>query len=312
MPLGRTEAATTLFDDLGFEIGATHAYQVRALNGAWNESDACPVVSYSTTAGDANGDGAYGVADIFYLINFFFSDGPPPAGNADANGDDAVSVTDVFYLINDLFADGPPPVPRGQVVATPSSAREQAGAEDARTPVLDAAGKSWLVAGRASGAPGHTVRIPIDLYDAPGTPLGPERPFGERIQALALQVRCAPCDAVSALAVEPAGALAAVTPSFQSRPSGPASAALVTTYDEAGGMLFAASSSNRSRHRVAYVVVQIAAKARPGDSFELRLDPGTTALSNDGGTLFESVANGWLKLGDGRVTVGAPPRVAWR
>lgn len=312
LALGHTDAATTLFDDAGFGIGATHTYQVRALDGAWNESDACPTVSYSTTAGDANGDGAYGVADIFYLINFFFADGPPPAGNADANGDDAVSVTDIFYMINDLFADGPPPVPRGQVVETPARARVAAGSEAARAPAIDAAGKSWLVAGRGSGAPGHTVRIPIDLYDAPGTPLGAERPFGERIQALALQVRCAPCDAVSALAVEPAGALAAATPSFQSRPSGPASAALIATYDEAAGMLFATSSSSRSRQRVAWVVVQIAAGAHSGNRFELRLDPGTTALSNDGGTLFESIGNGWLKLGDGWVTVGAPPRVAWR
>ena len=110
LPLARTLAATTQFDDAGYGIGATHSYQVRALNGAWNESDACPAVAYSTTAGDANGDGSYGVADIFYLINFFFADGPPPLGNADANGDNAVTVSDIFYMINNLFSGGPFPV----------------------------------------------------------------------------------------------------------------------------------------------------------------------------------------------------------
>ena len=111
LPLARTVAATTQFDDGGYGIGATHSYQVRALNGAWNESDACAAVAYSTTAGDANGDGSYGVADIFYLINFFFADGPPPLGNADANGDNTVTVSDIFYMINNFFSGGPFPLP---------------------------------------------------------------------------------------------------------------------------------------------------------------------------------------------------------
>src|SRR5437667_6014988 len=32
----------------------------------------------TVSAGDANGDGAVTVADIFYLINFLFTSGPPP------------------------------------------------------------------------------------------------------------------------------------------------------------------------------------------------------------------------------------------
>ena len=66
-------------------------------------------VSTGGPRGDANGDGAVGVSDVFYLINNLFAGGAAPLGTADANGDGVVTVSDVFYMINFLFAGGPPP-----------------------------------------------------------------------------------------------------------------------------------------------------------------------------------------------------------
>ncbi len=122
---------TTAFADRGFVVGATHVYELRAMNGAFRESAGCPALAFSTVAGDANGDGNLEVADIFYLINFLLADGSPPAGDADANGDGAVTVTDVFYLINYFFAGGPAPVWRGavEVLARGSSPPVPAGVE---------------------------------------------------------------------------------------------------------------------------------------------------------------------------------------
>jgi hypothetical protein len=60
-------------------------------------------------AGDANGDNAIDVLDVFHLISRLFAGGPSPVRNSDANGDGALDVLDVFYLINHLFAGGPPP-----------------------------------------------------------------------------------------------------------------------------------------------------------------------------------------------------------
>ncbi|HPS78115.1 MAG TPA: glycoside hydrolase family 44 protein [Thermoanaerobaculaceae bacterium] len=59
--------------------------------------------------GDADGNGALQVGDVFYLINHLFAGGPPPLGNGDASSDSAVTVSDVFFLINYLFAAGPAP-----------------------------------------------------------------------------------------------------------------------------------------------------------------------------------------------------------
>jgi hypothetical protein len=61
--------------------------------------------------GDANGDGVINIADVVYLVNYLFIDGPAPepleAG--DANSDEVVNIADVVYLVNYLFINGPPP-----------------------------------------------------------------------------------------------------------------------------------------------------------------------------------------------------------
>ena len=303
-------ASTALYDDGGYTVGATHVYQMRALNGAFNESDACPTLAFSTTAGDANGDGLVDAADIFYLVNFLLADGLPPAGDADANGDGSVTVTDIFYLINYLFSGGPPPYRRPAAgrgasasVEPPSARRSGIEPEVA----IRREGRSRLIVGAATAASGTTVRIPIDLVDRPGTPLGPERPWGDRVQALALALACSPCDGIASLSIEPAGPLARNEPTFESRPGRPGHAALVTAYDEATAPLFLGLSTSERRQRVATLVVQLAPSAPAGTTLDLRLDPGTTMLSNQAGTIHESVPNGWLEVADGRLTIGIRP-----
>jgi predicted outer membrane repeat protein len=61
--------------------------------------------------GDANGDLTVDIADVVYLINYLFIDGPPPdpLGAGDANCDGTIDSADVVYLINYLFIGGPPP-----------------------------------------------------------------------------------------------------------------------------------------------------------------------------------------------------------
>jgi hypothetical protein len=62
------------------------------------------------TRGNANGDHAVDVADVFYLINSLFAGGPPPVQPMDLNLDGRIDVGDVFYLIDYLFAGGPAPL----------------------------------------------------------------------------------------------------------------------------------------------------------------------------------------------------------
>jgi hypothetical protein len=60
--------------------------------------------------GDVNGTGAIDGADVIYLVNFLFGNGPSPLGSGDVNNDTFVDAMDLFYLINFIFASGPPPI----------------------------------------------------------------------------------------------------------------------------------------------------------------------------------------------------------
>jgi len=63
--------------------------------------------------GDVNMDGEVTVADVVYLVNYIFKNGPEPLLPiiADINGNGEMTVEDVVYLTNYLFKSGPPPIP---------------------------------------------------------------------------------------------------------------------------------------------------------------------------------------------------------
>ncbi|MGB2697453.1 MAG: dockerin type I domain-containing protein, partial [Candidatus Zixiibacteriota bacterium] len=74
-----------------------------------SEAVTCSVIAYKR--GDANGDRNVTIADVVFLINYLFNDGPAPVpwGAGDGNGDGNVTIVDAVYLVNYLFNDGPPP-----------------------------------------------------------------------------------------------------------------------------------------------------------------------------------------------------------
>lgn len=154
----------------------------------------------------------------------------------------------------------------------------------------------------AKAGAGKTVVLPLTVKDSQGTPLGWERPFGERIQGISLKVQALPATAVRSIVVRRAGVSADLAPLFEARPAGRGSASLLVSFDEATELVPLLPSSRRGQ-QVAEIEVQLAAGLAPGTVIELRLDPGVTVLSNQGGTVAESAANGWLRLVDGRIDV---------
>lgn len=73
--------------------------------------DSVSVLFNCLPTGDCNDDEVVNSADVVYLINYLFIDGPAPEplGVGDVNCDGAVNSADVVYLINYLFINGPEP-----------------------------------------------------------------------------------------------------------------------------------------------------------------------------------------------------------
>jgi subtilisin family serine protease len=65
--------------------------------------------NYTYVYGDADGNRVVNAADLVYLLNYLFLDGPPPdpLSAGDPNGDCVINVADIIYLSNYLYCGGP-------------------------------------------------------------------------------------------------------------------------------------------------------------------------------------------------------------
>jgi len=69
-------------------------------------------VGGATVCGDVDGDGGGpNIADLVYLVDYMFNDGPPPPdmAAADLNGEPGINIGDLVYLADFMFNSGPPP-----------------------------------------------------------------------------------------------------------------------------------------------------------------------------------------------------------
>ncbi|MEA3296228.1 MAG: hypothetical protein U9R56_00005, partial [candidate division Zixibacteria bacterium] len=112
-PLGNT-TIDVRFDASGLETGEYTGQLVISSNDpdtpSWNIPVTLNVSSWVCGDADGSGDGP-DVADLVYLVNYMFNDGPPPpvleAVNIDGLG--GVDIADLVYLVNYMFNDGPSP-----------------------------------------------------------------------------------------------------------------------------------------------------------------------------------------------------------
>ncbi len=82
-------------------------------HGFWQEfgGGGCCVVIRGNVDGDEAD--ACNVADLTYLVDYLFFDGPAPpcTEEGDVEGSGAINVADLTYLVDYLFFDGPAPAP---------------------------------------------------------------------------------------------------------------------------------------------------------------------------------------------------------
>jgi hypothetical protein len=69
--------------------------------------------------GNVNSDDNLNIADVIYMVNYLFKNGPglfPLDDQGDVNSDNKTSVSDAIYLINYLFKTGVPPIDKNRLL----------------------------------------------------------------------------------------------------------------------------------------------------------------------------------------------------
>jgi hypothetical protein len=149
-----------------------------------------------------------------------------------------------------------------------------------------------------------TVDVPVFIRDASSTPLGLDQPPGSHIQAYSIKVNYAPAAAVQSITFTRGGVTTSLTPASESSPSSAGSISLLDSFSEATNPIPLTLDGALPGNQVATLHVTLANSAAPGTVITLTLDPSSlTQLSNDTGTVGETVSNGALSLVNGSITV---------
>jgi hypothetical protein len=159
-----------------------------------------------------------------------------------------------------------------------------------------------ITVGSLSTLPGTIVDVPVYIRDVSGTPLGIDQPTGSRIQSYSIKVNYAPASAVQSITFTRAGITASKTPLFESSPSSAGTISLIDTFSESTNLLPFTSNKPAPGDQVAHLLITIPA-GTPAGALTLTLDPTLTQLSNEAGTISETVANTRLLLVSGTVTI---------
>lgn len=160
-----------------------------------------------------------------------------------------------------------------------------------------------ITIGAASAAPKGIAYVPVFLRDVSGTPLGIDQSAGNRIEALVLKVTHSPASAVASISFQ-RGGIASVTPKYERQVQGIGTFGYVAGYSESAHLALSLDAAAPGNW-IGNLIVTLSPQAVIGSTVVLSVDAATATLSNDRGTLGETVANGALALTNGSVAVKA-------
>jgi hypothetical protein len=237
---------------------------------------------YQATVFDPNGDTVIDPADIFFLINYLFTGGLAPHGEAgllsgDANNDGAIDPADIFFTINYLFLGGPntpaavPNPPRAMAAGTGTP--QIAGAISLGNPVLRG---------------GHNF-VPVILTAGAGSIVP---------QTMSLRVHIEAEGAVGEAAVRRAGVARDLDTVFEFSHRTGNDLSYLVSYDPRGLALGATRSA---------VVAEIEIESADA-GVSISIDPLLTMLGDQTGRTMATVANGKLRVSGISIRRGKSPR----
>lgn len=174
---------------------------------------------------------------------------------------------------------------------------------------VSVAAQDVLTLGSREVAAGGVVQVPVSIIDRTGTALGTETGTGNRIQGIAFKVLF-PTELVASVTFSRGGVLAAATPLHEAMLQGTGYAAYVVSFSELAHPLAFTPNAPAPGNTIGTLTVTMQPGVTVGTTAALTLDPPSAMLSNQAGTVRETVSAGNLALVNGSVTVNnATPTV---
>jgi hypothetical protein len=164
-----------------------------------------------------------------------------------------------------------------------------------------------LTVGTITAPNGSVAAVPVYVRDIGGTPLGMDQSAGNRIQGIGFKVTFSPASAVSAATFTRAGVLQGLTPLFESVLTPPAGLGYVVSFAQSTNPVPFVLNAAAPGDLIGYLNLTIPQDAVAGTMITLTVDPTTTALSNQGGTLEETGNSGALAITNGSIAVTQRP-----
>jgi len=114
IPSGETCTAGHVFAAGDYEL-RVRAKDAWGIETEWSAIHSIQILYCCRVRGNVDDDaiGGIDIADLVYLVDYMFSQGPPPpcpeAANIDADAAGTVDVSDLVYLVDYMISGGPPP-----------------------------------------------------------------------------------------------------------------------------------------------------------------------------------------------------------
>jgi len=169
--------------------------------------------------------------------------------------------------------------------------------------VVSATAQDVVTIGTGSAPSGGMVSIPVSARDAGGTPLGSDAGAGNRIQGFAFKVMF-PTEIVASVTFARAGVTTSATPLYETALQGSGFSAFVVSFSESVNPIAFGLNAAAPGNQIGTLNVSLQPAAVEGSIAVLTIDPPSATLSNQAGSVRETVANGHLALVNGSVTVG--------
>ena len=163
-----------------------------------------------------------------------------------------------------------------------------------------------LTVGSGVANAGGTAAIPVSIRDLSGTSLGVDAGAGNRIQGFAFKVLF-PTETVLSVAFARAGIATTVTPLYETALQGTGWSSCIVSFNESSNPVPFTLNAAAPGDTIGTLTVTLRGDAVPGNTAALILDPPSAMLSNQAGSVRETVAAGNLALVNGSITVSPLP-----